>query len=144
MGDHHHDGPYLCPNCQQEIAYAKIDVVDVAKAVEADKLTEKDIFKRTYMGHGTMSSVFVFQGHAGPFRTHVHVDHDEIGYVLEGTGVVRVGGVERPVKKGDVWVIPKNTPHGGHFETPPQVLFISSPIDDPVNQDRVWIDDDKA
>jgi quercetin dioxygenase-like cupin family protein len=84
--------------------------------------------------------VFVFQGHAGPFRTHVHETHDEIGYVLEGTGSVTVGGVTRPVKRGDVWVIPANTPHGGQFEDAPQVLFISSPIDDPDDQDRVWLD----
>ena len=94
----------------------KIDVIDVAKAVEADKLTEADVFKRTYLGHGTQSSVFVFQGHAGPFRSHVHVTHDEIGYVLEGSGSVTVGGVTRPVKPGDVWVIPANTPHGGQFD----------------------------
>ena len=84
--------------------------------------------------------MFVFQGHAGPFRTHVHTTHDEIGYVLEGTGSVTVGGVTRPVKTGDVWVIPANTPHGGQFEDAPQVLFISSPIDDPDNQDRVWLE----
>jgi quercetin dioxygenase-like cupin family protein len=118
----------------------KIDVVDVAAAVEADKLTDADVFKRTYLGHGSQSSVFVFQGHAGPFRTHVHETHDEIGYVLEGTGSVTVGGVTRPVKRGDVWVIPANTPHGGQFEDAPQVLFISSPIDDPDDQDRVWLD----
>lgn len=118
----------------------KIDVVDVASAVAGDKLTEADIFKRTYLGHGTQSSVFVFQGHPGRFRTHVHTTHDEIGYVLKGTGSVTVGGVTRPVKQGDVWVIPMNTPHGGEFEDAPQVLFISSPIDDPDDQDRVWID----
>ena len=50
------------------------------------------MFKRTYLGHGTQSSVFVFQGHPGPFRTHVHTTHDEIGYVLAGTGSVTVGG----------------------------------------------------
>ena len=38
------------------------------------------------------------------------------GYVLAGTGSVTVGGVTRPVKNGDVWVIPANTPHGGKFE----------------------------
>ena len=59
--------------------------------------------------------------------------------MLAGTGSVTVGGVTRPVKKGDVWVIPANTPHGGQFEDAPQVLFISSPIDDPDNQDRVWL-----
>ena len=79
-----HD-PFLCPNCQQSLPHTKIDVVDVAAAVEADILTAADIFKRTYIGHGKMSSVFVFQGHAGPFRRHVHTTHDEIGYVLKGS-----------------------------------------------------------
>ena len=83
LGDHDHD-PFLCPNCQQTLPHTKIDVVDVAAAVEADKLQASDVFKRTYIGHGKMSSVFVFQGHAGPFRRHVHVSHDEIGYVLRG------------------------------------------------------------
>ena len=144
MTGHQHqegDGHYLCPTCQQHIPHAKIDVIDVTKAVAADALTENDAFKRTYLGHGTQSSVFVFQGHPGAFRTHVHETHDEIGYVLRGTGEVHVGGVVRPVKTGDVWVIPKNTPHGGRFEDAPQVLFISSPIDDPDNQDRVWFDE---
>src|SRR5436309_1948226 len=113
---------------------------DVAAAVEADRLTDADTFKRTYLGHGSQSSVFVFQGQPGPFRTHVHETHDEIGYVLRGTGSVTVGGMTRPVKQGDVWVIPANTPHRGQFEDAPQVLFISSPIDDPDNQDRVWLD----
>ncbi len=61
---------------------------------------------------------------------------------ISGTG----GGICGPADGGGlllaptVWVIPANTPHGGHFEDAPQVLFISSPIDDPDNQDRVWID----
>ena len=135
-----HD-PYRCPTCQQTLAHTKIDVVDVAASVKADALTKDDVFKRTYLGHGSQSSVFVFQGHAGPFRKHVHETHDEIGYVLKGSGSVTVGGVTRPVKPGDVWIIPAGTPHGGQFEDAPQVLFISSPIDDPDNQDRVWIDD---
>jgi quercetin dioxygenase-like cupin family protein len=113
----------------------------VAAAVEDDVLADSDVFKRTYLGHGKQSSVFVFQGHPGPFRRHVHTTHDEIGYVLKGSGSVTVGGVTRPVKPGDVWIIPANTPHGGEFGDAPQVLFISSPIDDPDNQDRVWLDD---
>lgn len=90
MSDDDH-GHQVCPTRQQVVERAKIDVVDVKAAVEADKLTETDVFKRTYLGHGTQSSVFVFQGHPGPFRTHVHTTHDEIGYVREGTGSVTVG-----------------------------------------------------
>lgn len=132
---------YACPCCQQNQPMTKVDVCDVRAAVEADKLTAADAFKRTYIGHGKQSSVFVFQGHEGPFRAHVHVTHDEIGYVLSGSGSVTVGEVTRPVKPGDVWIIPAGTPHGGEFSGDAvEVLFISSPIDDPENPDRVWLD----
>jgi quercetin dioxygenase-like cupin family protein len=142
MNEHSHEHePYRCPTCQQTLPLTAIDVVDVAGAVAADALTEADVFKRTYLGHGSQSSVFVFQGHPGPFRRHVHTTHDEIGYVLAGSGSMTVGGETRPVRPGDVWIIPANTPHSGEFGDAPQVLFISSPIDDPDHQDRVWLDD---
>jgi quercetin dioxygenase-like cupin family protein len=38
----------------------------------------------------------VFQGHPGPFQRHVHETHDEIGYVLKGSGSVDVGGGPDP------------------------------------------------
>jgi quercetin dioxygenase-like cupin family protein len=132
---------YRCSCCQQPVQRSKVDIHSVEKAVEADKLTAKDSFKRTYIGHGLQSSVFVFQGHKGPFRKHVHVTHDEIGYVLTGSGKVMVGDLVREVKAGDVWIIPANTPHAAEFESDPvEVLFISSPMDDPDNPDRIWLD----
>jgi quercetin dioxygenase-like cupin family protein len=131
---------HTCPTCQQTLPLTKVDVVDVRAAVDADALTGTEPFKRTYIGHGTSSSVFVFQGHSGPFKKHIHVTHDEIGYVLRGSGSVTVGEATRPVKPGDVWVIPANTPHSGEFADPCEVLFISSPIDDPENPDRIWLD----
>jgi quercetin dioxygenase-like cupin family protein len=118
----------------------EIRIVDVQKAVEADKLTAKEVFKRTYLGHARHSSVFVFQGHKGPFKKHIHVSHDEIGYVLSGAGQVTVGGVTTQVKAGDVWVIPANTAHSGEFSEPTNVLFISSPQDVPEHQDRIWLE----
>lgn len=131
---------YTCPCCQQQEPMTQVDVIDVEAAVAADKLTKDDPFKRTYLGHGRQSSVFVFQGHPGPFRPHIHETHDEIGYVLAGSGSVTVGDVTRPVKPGDVWIIPSNTRHTGEFGDECRVLFISSPIDDPDNPDRVWLD----
>ena len=131
---------YVCPCCQQPEPMTRVDVIDVRKAVDRDRLTSKDPFKRTYLGHGRQSSVFVFQGHPGPFRRHIHVTHDEIGYVLAGSGSVSVADTTRPVHPGDVWVIPANTPHSGEFGDACEVLFISSPIDDPANPDRVWLD----
>ena len=132
---------YKCSCCQQPVKRTKVDVASVQKSVAADKLTAKDVFKRTYIGHGLQSSVFVFQGHKGPFRKHVHVTHDEIGYVLTVSGKVMVGDLVREVNSGDVWIIPANTPHAAEFESDPvEVLFVSSPVDDPENPDRVWLD----
>jgi len=131
---------YACPCCQQSQPMTKVDVINVAEAITNDKLTKDDAFKRSYLGHGRQSSVFVFQGHEGPFKKHIHVTHDEIGYVLKGSGSVTVGEETRPVRPGDVWVIPSNTPHSAEFGDPCDVLFISSPIDDPENPDRIWVD----
>ena len=41
-GAHDHAGEiqHVCPTCQQPVRRARIDVIDVAGAVEADKLTE--------------------------------------------------------------------------------------------------------
>src|SRR5688572_23454983 len=115
---------YLCPCCQQSEPMTEPKVVTVESAVAADKLTEAEAFKRTYVGHGRQSSVFIFQGHTGPFRPHKHVTHDEIGYVLNGTGSVTIGEETFPVKPGDVWVIPPDTPHSAEFGDECQVLFI--------------------
>ncbi|TMK22340.1 MAG: cupin domain-containing protein [Actinobacteria bacterium] len=131
---------YVCPCCQQSQPMTKVDVINVAEAISKDMLTKDDPFRRSYLGHGRQSSVFVFQGHEGPFRKHIHVTHDEIGYVLKGSGSVTVGDETRPVRPGDVWVIPSNTPHSAEFGDPCDVLFISSPIDDPDNPDRIWVD----
>ena len=131
---------YACPCCQQPEPSTKVDVVSVGEAVDSDRLSPDEAFKRTYMGNGRQSSVSVFQGHRGPFRKHLHVSHDEIGYVLSGSGSVTVGDVTRPLKAGDVFIIPSHTPHSGEFmDEPVEVLLISSPIDDPENPDRVWL-----
>ncbi len=118
----------------------QIRIVNIKKMIEADKLTSKDVFKRTYLGHARMSSAFVFQGHKGPFKKHTHVTHDEIGIVLSGSGKVTVGDVTYNVTVGDLWIIPANIPHSGEFTEPTNVLFISSPQDHPVHQDRIWLE----
>jgi quercetin dioxygenase-like cupin family protein len=118
----------------------QIRIVNIKKMIENDKLTSKDVFKRTYLGHARMSSAFVFQGHKGPFKKHTHVTHDEIGIVLSGSGKVTVGNVTYNVTVGDLWIIPANVPHSGEFTEPTNVLFISSPQDHPDHQDRIWLE----
>src|SRR5205809_6721202 len=106
LDDHYKEGfiasdPELDPKPQ-------IRIVNIKKMIENDKLTSSEVFKRTYLGHARMSSAFVFQGHKGPFKKHIHVAHDEIGIVLSGSGHVTVGGLTYPVAVGDLWIIPAN------------------------------------
>ena len=42
---------------------------------------------------------------------HLHADHDEVGYVLEGELLLNVGGVEYTAGPGAVVWIPRGTPH---------------------------------
>src|ERR1700739_3242690 len=101
--DEHYQKGYIASDLELD-PKPQIRIVNIKKMIENDKLTEKEGFKRTYLGHARMSSAFVFQGHKGPFKKHVHVGHDEIGIVLSGSGKVTVGGVTYNVKVGDLWI----------------------------------------
>lgn len=53
---------------------------------------------------------------SGPPR-HVHADHDELWYVLEGRFTFSVGDREFAAEEGDVVVGPRGVPHGFRAET---------------------------
>ncbi len=42
---------------------------------------------------------------------HLHPDHDEIGYVLEGELLLNINGVEHTAGAGAVVYVPRGTPH---------------------------------
>ncbi len=48
-------------------------------------------------------------GHTVPIHSH---PHEQIGIVYDGEAVLRIGGEERHVKKGDLYSIPAGVPHG--------------------------------
>jgi quercetin dioxygenase-like cupin family protein len=48
-------------------------------------------------------------GHTVPIHSH---PHEQIGVVYAGEGVLRIGGEERRVSKGDLFCIPADVPHG--------------------------------
>ena len=50
---------------------------------------------------------------AGPVPKHMHMNANEIQYILEGTGTIWLGDKEVKVKPGDLVIIPKGTAHGG-------------------------------
>jgi quercetin dioxygenase-like cupin family protein len=49
-----------------------------------------------------------FPGYDTPLHTH---EHEQIGMVVAGKAVLRIGERKRIVKPGDFYVIPANTPH---------------------------------
>src|ERR1700682_5045897 len=49
----------------------------------------------------------------GNVGTHMHPNHNEIQYILEGTGPIWLGDKEVKVKPGDLVIIPHGTQHGG-------------------------------
>jgi mannose-6-phosphate isomerase-like protein (cupin superfamily) len=50
---------------------------------------------------------------AGSVPKHMHLDANEIQYILEGTGTIWLGEKEVQIKPGDLVIIPKGTAHGG-------------------------------
>jgi mannose-6-phosphate isomerase-like protein (cupin superfamily) len=50
---------------------------------------------------------------AGNVPKHMHLDANEIQYILEGTGTIWLGEKEVQIKPGDLVIIPKGTAHGG-------------------------------
>ncbi|MFQ6053778.1 MAG: cupin domain-containing protein, partial [Candidatus Bathyarchaeia archaeon] len=64
-------------------------------------------------------------GHTVP--THSH-PHEQIGMVYGGEAILRIGGEERRVRKGDFYRIPANVPHSDE-------PFIMLDIFHPVRED---------
>ena len=90
-------------------------------------------------GSGLRSRMFVSADGAtvsvqdGNVPKHMHLNANEMQFILEGTGTIWLGDKEVKVKPGDLVVIPKGTPHGGTkpegrpfktiaIKTPPQAL----------------------
>ena len=66
-------------------------------------------------------------GHSVPSHSH---PHEQIGMVYSGKAVLRIGGEERTVKKGDFYRIPANVQHGDTCigEKPFVMLDIFHPV----------------
>ncbi len=70
-------------------------------------------------GTGLRSRMFVSADGAtvsvqdGNTPKHMHLNANEMQYILEGTGTIWLGDKEERVKPGDLIIIPKGTPHGG-------------------------------
>lgn len=66
-------------------------------------------------------------GHSVPLHSH---PHEQIGMVYNGKAVLRIGGEERTVRRGDFYSIPANVQHGDICigEKPFVMLYIFCPL----------------
>src|SRR5260370_26010012 len=86
----------------------------------------------------------------GNVPKHMHLNANEMQYILEGSGTIWLGDKEVQVKPGDLVIIPKGTPHGGTkpdgrpfktiaIKTPPQ-----APDDTKLLDCKAWPADSKG
>lgn len=73
----------------------------------------------------------------GPY--HLHRQVENVYYVLEGQGVIRIDGTDHHVSPGQAVFIPPDVPHSAHNEgdSPLRLLEIYAPV----NVDFVEVDD---
>jgi quercetin dioxygenase-like cupin family protein len=62
-------------------------------------------------GEGLMLVEFVFQK-GGIGQPHSHAEHEQIGYITQGSFELTVGTEKRIIKSGDTYYAPRNTVHG--------------------------------
>ena len=71
-------------------------------------------------------------GHTVPMHSH---HHEQIGLVYAGEAILRIGGEERCVRKGDHFCIPADVPHGD--TTIGDEPFVMLDIFNPIREDFV-------
>jgi len=74
-------------------------------------------------------------------KAHRHESHTEVIVVYRGKGSMRVGTEVKPIKKGDIILVPMNTVHSVKTTSkkPLKVLSIQAPVF--LGKDRIWVEE---
>jgi quercetin dioxygenase-like cupin family protein len=115
------------------------EVLEKARKAE-DGRDEKHNINYTFLHRGehcTLNAVQMADNIHG-IPLHIHKDHDEIIQLLEGEGEVVIGDQKRILKRGDVFFVPKGTPHALRFGC--IILSIYAPAFDTNNPDRIFLE----
>lgn len=75
--------------------------------------------------HASYYLIWIKQG----VKSHKHIEHTESITVIDGTGTMTVGDKQFEIKKGDFFIIPKDTFHSLKVtsEVPVKVLSVQMP-----------------
>ena len=119
--------------------WSALEVLEKARKAE-DGRDEKHNINYTFLHHGehcTLNAVQMADSVHG-IPLHIHKDHDEIIQLLDGEGEVVIGDEKKILKKGDVFFVPKGTPHALRFAC--IILSIYAPAFDTDNPDRIFLE----
>ena len=85
------------------------------------------VYRRTLATADSMMMVRFDMEQGGEIPMHAH-PHEQIGFLIEGRGVLVSESGERPVVAGDTWSMPGGVVHGARFgDSPAVVIEVFSP-----------------
>ena len=119
--------------------WSAAEVIEKARGGEGGR-DDKHNINYTFLYHGdhcTLNAVQMADTKNG-IPLHIHKYHDEIIQLMEGEGEAVIGDEKHKLKKGDVFFVPKGTPHALRFGC--IILSIYAPAFDPENPDRVFLE----
>ena len=104
------------------------------------RLPKEDIVKFVYLAEGpNLTTDIALARDEVPL--HIHKKHDELIYVLEGSGRFRVGSASYDFGPQNIIYIPENTVHGGKLKGEIKILSVYTPRFDIRNPDRIFVDE---
>ena len=111
---------------------------NIAEVVKNNPILEHQKLTRTFLVDGKYATALVVQAQPQeePF-IHIHKEHDEFIYVLEGEGWAYVDGKKFAVKPGDLVYGPAGVEHGFFMPVKGVRLSVYGPPFDRNQPDRV-------
>jgi quercetin dioxygenase-like cupin family protein len=113
-------------------------VWNIAEVVKNNLITDDQKLTRTFLVDGKHCTALVVQAQpqTEPF-IHLHKEHDECLYILEGEGWAYIGDKKFEVKAGDLVYCPAEVEHGFFMPVKGIRLSIYGPPFDRTHPDRI-------
>lgn len=110
------------------------NIIDVKKLKPQEEYDNILIKKLDTDSNATSFVIWVKRG----VKSHKHVNHSEVLYVIEGEGEMTIGKAINPIKAGDYFRIPKNTYHALKVTSKMPMKVISVQAPEFYGKDRVF------
>ncbi len=113
-------------------------VWNIAEVIKNNPIQDNQKLTRTFLVDGKHCTALVVQAQPQiePF-IHIHQDHDEFLYILEGSGWAYIGEKRLEVKPGDLVYCPAGVDHGFFMPVKGVRLSIYGPPFDRTKPDRL-------